>query len=53
MEDASDLGYNQAKRICIDSEIKNLGEYHVLYLKSVILILADAFENFRKMCLEI
>ena len=34
-------------------EIKNLGQYHDLYLISDILILADVFENFRKMCLEI
>ena len=30
-----------------------MGEYHDFYLKSDTLLLADAFENFTKMCLEI
>ena len=36
-----------------DLEIKNLGEYHDLYDQSDALFLADAFENFRNMCLEV
>ena len=29
-----------------------MGEYHDLYLKSDVMILADVFEQFRKTCLE-
>ena len=32
---------------------KKLGEHHGFYLKSDILLLGDAFENFRNMCLKI
>ena len=53
MEDITDADYMHAKRICKDSEIRNLGEYHDFYLKSDILLLVDVFENFRKMYLKI
>ena len=48
MEDIADADYMHAKRICKDFEIKKLGQYHDLYLKSDILLLVDVFENFRK-----
>ena len=41
------------KRVCKDFEIKSLSEYHDLYLKNDILLLADVFKNSRKMCLKI
>ena len=53
MEVIRDAGCMHAKRVCKDIEIKNLGEYHGLHLKSDPLLLADAFENLRKMCLKI
>ena len=52
MEDIADADYMH-ERVCKDFEIKYLGEYHDLYLKSDTLLLADVFENFRKMYLEI
>ena len=53
MEDITDADYAYAERICKDSEINNLGEYHDLYVQSDTFLLADIFENFRNMCLKI
>ena len=41
------------KRVCKGFEIKNLWEYHDLYVQSDTLLLGDVFENFRKMWLKI
>ena len=38
MEDITDPDYAHAKRVCKDFEIKNLGEYHDLYVQSNIVI---------------
>ena len=34
MEDTKDSDYNLAERVCKDFELKNLDEYHDLYLKN-------------------
>ena len=52
MDDITDADSSHAKRVCKDFEIKNLGEYHDLYVQSDALLLADIFENFRNTCLE-
>ena len=41
------------KKVCSDFERKKLTGYHDLYLQSDPLLLADAFENIRKLCLKI
>ena len=33
-------------------KMQTMGDYHDLYLKTDVLLLADVFENFRKKCLE-
>ena len=33
--------------------LKNLGEYHDLYVQSDTLLLADVFENFRNKCFQL
>ena len=33
--------------------LKNLGDYHELYVQSEALLLADVFEKFRNKCIEI
>ena len=41
------------KEFVKDFEIRNLGEYHDLYVQSDTLLLPDVLENFRNICLKI
>ena len=53
LEDISNEDFAHAQKVWDVFEIKNLGEYHDLFVKSDTLLLVDAFENFRNKCLEI
>ena len=50
VEDINDCDYDFYKEICSRFNIKTLGEYHDLYLKSDVLLLSDVFESFRETC---
>ena len=58
MEDITNVDYRHAKRVFNGVALKslnnkNLGDYHDLYVQSDTLLLADVFENFRNMCIEV
>ena len=52
MEGITDADYVHAKEVSKDFEIKNVGEYHDLYVQIDTILLAGVFENFRNKCLE-
>ena len=52
-EGISDEDYAHAQKVWDALNIKNLGEYHDLYVQSDTALLADVFESFRDKCLEL
>ena len=44
--------YDYARKVWKTFNIKTMGWYHGLYLKSDVFLLADVFESFRKTCLQ-
>ena len=53
LENITDKDYDHVKKVWETFEIKNLGEYHDLYVQCDTFLLADVFENFRNKCIEI
>ena len=53
MKSTKDADYRHVKRIFKEFNIKNLSEYHDLYVQSYTLLLADVFENFTNKRIEI
>ena len=52
-EHITDEDYAHAQKVWDTFKIKNLVEYHDLYVQSDTVLLADVFENFRDKCIEI
>ena len=52
-EGITDEDYANAQKVWNALNIKNLGEYHDLYVQSNTALLADVFESFRDKCIEI
>ena len=51
MKSINDRDYEHGKIVWKALKIKNLGEYHDLYVQSDTLLLADVFEEFGKSCI--
>ena len=51
-EHITDNDYKHVQNVWKTFKLKTMGEYHDLYLKSDILLLADVFESFRETCLQ-
>ena len=49
-KDIAEEVYAHAQKVWEVFKIKNLGEYHDLYVQTNTALLADVFENFRDMC---
>ena len=52
MRGISKYDYKHAQIVWKQFNVKNLGEYHDLYLKTDVLLLSNVFETFRNNCLE-
>ena len=53
MENIDDIDYRHGNNVFKKFELKNLGEYHDLYVQSDTLLLTDVFENLRNMRIKV
>ena len=53
MENIVDVDYRHGNNVFEIFKLKNLREYHDLYVQGDTLLLGDVFENFRNMCLKV
>ena len=53
MENIDGIDYRHGHNVFKRFKLKNLGEYHDLYVQSDTLLLANLFENVRNMCLKV
>ena len=53
LEGIIDKEYAHAQKVFEKLKLKNLGDYHDLYVQSDTFLSADVFENFRNKCIEI
>ena len=53
LEDISDKDYLHAQKVWDVFEIRNLGEYHDLYVQTDTSLLADVFEKIKDKCIDI
>ena len=49
-EKVTDENYQRAQKVWEEFSCQNMGEFHDLYLKTDVLLLADVMESFRKLC---
>ena len=52
MSGISEKDHQHACKVGNEFGLKNMGDYHDLYLKTDVILLANVFESFRKVCLD-
>ena len=52
MSGVSEKDHQQACKVWNEFGLKNMGDYHDLYLETDVILLANVFESFRKVCLD-